>query len=340
MGSRPTKRPTIRDIAERAGVSYQTVSRVMNNHPGVAPKTQKRVTEIARKMGYRPNRAAQMMHTQRSYTIEVVAVDMYWGGGLLPTSLVSIANTARQLGYHILLSIISEKALNETIDSLISRMVDGFILLAPYTLSTSDEDLITSTQGVPFVWMTTHIGNTIPAVYYDQEYGTRLAAQHLYDLGHRQIVELRGMSHNSAAILRHQAWLQFAEEHNLDTSLSYEGRFAKDGGYDVTNALLQTGKDFTAIMAANDDMALGAMRALHEHGLRVPEDVSVIGFDDLDYVGFLPVPLTTIRQDFDHLGKQTAEFLISRIEEPDMPAYQRVLNPELIVRQSTTTVKR
>lgn len=339
MRSQPAKRPTIRDIAKRAGVSYQTVSRVMNNHPGVAPQTQKRVSEIARKMGYRPNRAAQMMHTQRSHMIEVVAVDMYWGGGLLPTSLVSIANAARQLGYHILLSIISEEELIEAIDSLISRMVDGFILLAPYQLSISDENLLASTQGVPLVWMTTHIGNTIPAVYYDQEYGLRLAAQHLYDLGHRQIVELRGTSHNSAAILRHQAWLQFAAEHDLDTSLSYEGKFAKDGGYDLTRALLQTGKDFTAILAANDELALGAMRALHEHGIHVPEDVSVVGFDDLDYISFLPVPLTTVRQDFDHLGKQTAEFLISRIEEPNTPAYQRVLNPELIVRQSTTVVR-
>ncbi len=339
MGPRQTKRPTIRDIAERAGVSYQTVSRVMNNHPGVAPKTQKRVTEIARKMGYRPNRAAQMMHSQRSFTIEIVAVDMYWGGGPLPTSLPAIGNAARQLGYHILLSIISEEELDETIDSLISRMVDGFILLAPYQLSISDEELIASAQGVTFVWMTTHIGNMIPAVFFDQEYGVRLAAQHLYDLGHRKIVELRGTKHNSAAILRHQAWLQFAETYDLDTSLSYEGKFSKEGGYEVTKALLQTGKEFTAILSANDEMALGAMRAMHEHGVRIPEDVSIIGFDDLDYIRFLPVPLTTIRQDFDVLGKQTAEFLISLIEDPDTPAYQRVLTPELVVRQSTGTVK-
>jgi LacI family transcriptional regulator len=194
-------------------------------------------------------------------------------------------------------------------------------------------------QGRPFVLVSTQLGSRMPSVVFDQWNGARQAAEHLVDLGHRHIAEISGPSENFDAEMRHTAWLRVLENHDLTLGPRAVGDFQVCSGYKAARRLLGSGEDFTALLVANDLMALGAIRALREAGLRVPEDVSVVGFDDIEEAAYFDPPLTTIRQDFEILGQESVEYLVALIEQESIPVQQRVLYPELVVRQSTAPVR-
>ena len=328
-----TKPPTLHDVARLAGVSYQTVSRVVNDSPNVSEKTRTRVRKAIDQLGYRPNKAARSLITRRSQTLQVIASE----AGLYKP-VYSILTTAKYLGYQVALSLIQEaygiEELQNLFDELTARIVDGFIFISPQLTITSD-DLFQLTRGKPFVQVGADPGSSTPSVVFDQVHGTQLALQHLYDLSHRRIAAITGPLSFSDARVRHETYLTFMQSKGLQAGPIATGNFLFDGGYQAAMQLLGSGETFSAIFCANDHTALGALRALNEQRLRVPEDISLVGFDDESFACYLNPPLTTVRQDFDALGEQAVKYLIEMIKNPETPVHQRVLYSQLVVREST-----
>ena len=329
-----TKRPTLRDVAREAEVSYQTVSRVVNDDPHVSSATRNRVQRAIKALGFRPNRAAQILQTERSYTIEVVM--FYFGFNLF---LYEMARVAQLLGYHFVISAITEQEFARTLESATSRFVDGLIIVPNTPLNEDYETLMDLTEGIPIIQVGAELGANIPSVIYDQAQGGRLATQHLIDLGHREIAEISGPLFNHDGHDRHVGWLDTLRLHGISPGPSIEGDFTIDGGYQAMNKLLDSGEPFTAVFIGNDSMAMGAHTALRERSLRVPDDISMVSFDDLPESAHFVPGLTTVRQDFYLLGRLAVEYVVSMIEKRDTPVHQRVLQPSLIVRESTRPLR-
>ncbi|MFN8531370.1 MAG: LacI family DNA-binding transcriptional regulator [Anaerolineae bacterium] len=325
-----TKRPTVRDVAREAGVSYQTVSRVINNDPHVAPETRDRVSEAIVRIGFRPNRAAQVFQTERSHTLEAV---IFYGG--FNRFLFEMAHTAHVRGYHFSISAISEDEFYRSLESASSRFVDGLLLIPKEALEVSFDELHRLTDGIPVVQIGAPLGANVPSVIYAQALGARMAAQHLIDLGHRQIAEISGPLMNYDAHDRHSGWFDTLRENGLTPGKSTAGDYSLESGYRAMIQLLDSGEPFTAVFVANDSMALGASTALRERGYRVPDDISLVGFDDIPEAEHFVPSLTTVRQDFNLMGKVAVDYLVRLIEQPDTPVQQTVLHPRLIVRSST-----
>lgn len=331
MAGPGAKRPTLRDVAREAAVSYQTVSRVINESPNVSDKTRTRVLRIMREMNYRPNRAAQMLATRRSFTLEIVATDLL----LYPASmLAAITNTARQSGYGISITSLPDAELDGILESIPARLRDGFILVTPRSQSTYEE-LNQRSNGVPFVVVGGQVDSNMPSVVYDQYEGTRQAVQHLVDLGHRRIGAIHGNMAQFDAQARRQAWQATLADNHLHFGPAAYGHFTPESGFAAANELLDSGEPFTALFVANDAMAISTLYALRLRGLRIPQDVSVVGFDNQSFVAYLDPPLTTINQDPEKMGNLAAAYLIARIENPDTPVHQHILVPELVIREST-----
>jgi DNA-binding LacI/PurR family transcriptional regulator len=325
-----TKRPTLRDVAREASVSYQTVSRVINDQDHVSPLTRSRVQKAIDSLGFRPNRAAQIMQTERSHTIEVI---LFYSG--FNHFLYEMARASQQLGYHFSISAITEEEFIPTLEGAASRFVDGLILL-PATRGIEEyQTLMELTDDIPFVQISGNASSNIPSVMYDQFQGARLAAQHLIDLGHRQMAEISGPLLNYDGGDRHEGWVTTLKNNGLDYSMSVEGDFNIESGYRAMNRLLDEGAEFTAVFVGNDSMAFGAHTALRERDLRVPQDISIVGFDDIPEAAHFIPGLTTVRQDFELIGRLAVEFLVDMVENPGIPVHQRVLQPKLIVRGST-----
>lgn len=330
---KPKRRPTLRDVAREADVSYQTVSRVINNNVNVSPSTRHRVLKAIEALDFHPNRAAQMLQTEKSHTIEVVMP--YFGFNRV---LYDMARITHERGYHFIISAIDNAEFASTLESANSRFIDGLILIPLIPIVDDYEALLALTHGIPFVQIGARLGVNLPSVIYDHAKGARLATQHLIDLGHRQIAEISGPLLNYDAYDRHEGWLATLSDNEIEPGPHVEGDFTIEGGYLAMARLLDEGAAFTAVFVGNDSMALGVQTALHQRGLRVPDDISVVGFDDVPESAHLVPKLTTIRQDFQLLGQLAVEYIIDLIEKPDTPIYQRVLPPKLIVRESTRPV--
>jgi len=334
MSDTPTKPATLRDVARLAGVSYQTVSRYINNHPNISSKARTAVQKAIEELNFKPNKMAQALNTGRSRTIQIVTFDLDYYTYLLS----GLMYTSRDLGYQTAFSAVldaqSQPELDSLLDSLAGRPIDGFVWLALLQNHTS-EQLARICGDIPFVIIGANPGAETPSVVVDQAYGVQIALQHLTKLGHRKIAEISGWLASYDGNARHQAYLKFIADHDLPGPNWVEGRFGWESGYNGVMQMHAQGVEFTALLCGNDKTATGAIFALNELGLRVPQDVSVVGFDDMPGVAFHFPPLTTVRQDFGLLGAQAIEYLITMIDNPDAPVHQRVLYPQLIVRSST-----
>jgi LacI family transcriptional regulator len=328
------KRVTLYDVATRAAVSYQTVSRVINNSPHVAPDTRERVLQAIETLDYRPNEAARSLNTRRSQVLQIITFDVVAHNQAVEAMLY----TAKQLGYDMAFSAVwdlsSDREIREQLDGLSARSIDGVVMITP-TFDFSYEELVTLCRGIPAVLVGTGPAARAPAVMIDQRYGTNLALQHLFQLGHTHIAEISGDFRFYDARARHDAYCDFMRGHGLEAGPSIEGNFWADGGYDGVRRLIMQGARFTALFCANDETAVGALLALDEHGVRVPEDISVVGFDDARSAAFARPPLTTVQQDFYAMGREAVEYLVSMIRNPGTTVHQRVLYPRLMVRRST-----
>ncbi len=329
-------RPTIHDVAREAGVSYQTVSRVLNESPSVAPATRQRVLQIMKKMGYHRNVAAQMLNTNRSYTIQIINLE-----GKFPFE-IPLPEAASKAGYSAIYAECTWDTFAHTLDMAAARMVDGIFLYAP-KLVIDDNTLLSMCHGIPIVRRDFALGSKITWVGYDQVRATELVVQHLLDRGHRRIAEVTGLIDAINPRLRHETCQKMLHSYGLELVSSAAGDYfshdrAVTSGYEGMGRLIESGQHFTAVVIGNDQMAIGALAALHEYGLRVPDDVSVVGFDNSYFSRFLIPPLTTVAFNFDLQSRLAFQFLFEQIENPDLEPHPHVLLPELIVRQSTRSL--
>ncbi|MCA9839025.1 MAG: LacI family DNA-binding transcriptional regulator [Trueperaceae bacterium] len=334
---RLSKASTINDVARLSGVSHQTVSRVINEHPNVAPKTRKRVLEVIQELGYQPNRAARHLVTGKSNTVGLVSYGTSHYGPARMVNSIDSALRDRDIGLvstHLREMTLSE--LEHSVSYLKSQLVEGLILISPLDI---DVEIIRKLcQPLPFVTLDVAARKNFPSIAIDQYSGARKATEHLLELGHRSIAHISGPLHWTDAKLRQQGWQDSLSDAKLqpDNKLKIEGDWTSEGGYAACKKLLSS--SFSALFVGNDQMALGAIHALHEHGLSVPEDISIVGFDDIPEAAFFYPPLTTVQQNFTDLGKQSVSFLLDLLAN-NQPEDQTPINPKLIVRESTKRIK-
>lgn len=331
-----TKAPSIRDVARAAGVSYQTVSRVLNNHPNIRPATRQRVLDAVSALGFRPNLAARRLATKRSFTIGVMVTvnGSYYG----PTSIVAaIEDVAREAGYATLLASLpsnDEAALTEAIEHLIDEAVEGIVVLAPQTRTA--EVIAGVGKTVPVVVLQSDSPGSSPGLSVDNELGGALAARHLLGLGHRRVAMLAGPRDWSEAHARQRGFEAALAESGLAPVTVVEGDWSAESGYDAMRQLAR--HDFSGIFCANDQMALGLIHGAFDRGISVPDDLSVVGFDDVpESAHYLP-PLTTIKQDFWVLGRRSLQSLVSQVEGTEM-IFDVPVRPSLVVRASTRPLR-
>jgi LacI family transcriptional regulator len=339
MSSLPPRRATLLDVAELAGVSRQTVSRVINESPHVSNKARRRVLQAIDQLGYSPNQMARSLRGKQACVIEVIVSCIGYYG---PPKLVdSVERSAHARGYKLMLSNLEGTDLDRIpfiLSNLQSGAVDGIIFFG-FVQNKLYKQLVQACAGYPYVEVISELGAQTPSVLTDQYYGGKLATQYLIDHGHTAIAEISGPFRWHSSQARHKAWLDTLRVNGLTPGMSLEGDWTPASGYKAMQQLLDSGAPFSAVFCGNDQMALGAMAALQERGLRVPDDISIVGFDDMPEGAYFHPPLTTIREDYDELGKQSVEYLLEIIQNPEAPRHQRVLYPTLVERKSVRALR-
>lgn len=322
------------DVARLAGVSYQTVSRVINDHPYVSKETRQRVQAAIEALGYRPSKAATKLASKSSKMIAIILYGIWLPGWAEVALNVELA--AKTSGFDVILINITEprQQLIEALQNVKAWAVDGLITIVPVR-GMSFAELRAICGNTPIVQIDSQRAPDVPSVVIDDVYGTRQLVEHLLKLGHTQIAEISGPLEWFSAHTRHQACLDTLYAHRMAPPLFVQANWTASGGYQAARRLLAEGRSFTALVAANDSMALGAIRALHEAGLAVPQDVSVVGFDDIPEAAYFTPPLTTVRRNLIQLGVTGFEYLMQVMDDPDALPQQQVIVPRLIFREST-----
>ncbi|WP_249354103.1 LacI family DNA-binding transcriptional regulator [Microbacterium sp. 2FI] len=318
-------------MAKQAGVSHMTVSRVINGHPNIRESTRERVLQAIDEMNYTRSSIARALATRRAMRIGVlVDSPVQWGPN---STLRAIESAARDAGYAISAFSISddEAAQIETgVVELVTQGVDALCVIAPR--ASSLDMLRQQSTGLPTLVIKAEPDAEMHTAAVDQRAGAMAAVMHLIELGHRSIAHLSGPLDWYDARAREQGWRDAIADAGLEIAPPVVGDWTSDYGYAFGKTYDFSGT--TAVFAANDQMALGLVHGLAERGLRVPEDVSVVGFDDLpDARHFLP-PLTTVRQDFAALGSLALQIIIAAIEGDDIAEHD-IIEPRLIVRGSS-----
>ncbi|MBB6547657.1 LacI family DNA-binding transcriptional regulator [Nonomuraea rubra] len=329
--------PVMADVAKEAGVSHQTVSRVLNDHPNVRADTRARVEAAITRLGYRRNLVARALVTKRSRTLGVVSFDTTLYG---PASTIyGIEQAARTAGYFV--SIVSLKSIDadnvrDAIDYLAEQGVDGVVVVAPQRSAGLALESLPS--GLPAVAVEGTHRADVSVVCIDQIEGARLATRHLLDQGHDTVWHVSGPHDWLETEGRLEGWRAALEEAGRPVPEPLAGDWSPRAGYEAGKSLAAM-DGVTAVFAANDQMALGVLRALSEKGVKVPQQISVVGFDDIPESEFFSPPLTTVRQDFDVVGRHCIEVLLRQIDLGHA-AYERlVVRPSFVVRSSTAPVR-
>ncbi|WND38943.1 LacI family DNA-binding transcriptional regulator [Streptomyces sp. BB1-1-1] len=321
------------DVAQLAGVSSQTVSRVSNGFPGVNEQTRRQVLTAMKELGYRPNSAARALKRGEFRTIGVITFTLATTGNV--RTLEAIATSAAQEGYAVTLLPVAVPTQDE-VRGAFSRLgelaVDAVIVIMEVHLL--DAAQLSLPPHVKVVVADSDAGDRFTVVDTDQAGGTRDAVRHLLELGHRTVWHLAGPEESFAAQRRTDAWRTELESAGRTPPPLVRGDWSAESGYRAGLHLAEQ-QDCTAVFAANDQMALGLLRALHERGRRVPEDVSVVGFDDIPEAGsFLP-PLTTVHQDFAEVGRRCVEGVLHQVRQSEPAHGTRLVPTQLVVRRST-----
>ena len=332
-------RANIKDVASRAGVHPSTVSRVLNpaTRSMVSDGLAQKIIRTADEMGYRRNPLASGLRTRRTFTVGVIIPDLT--NPVFPPIVRGVEHTLDSQGYIAILADSGNKQRSEQalIENMTARQVDGLILAAANRKDPLVDRCID--QGIPLVLVNRTVDkHNVTAVINDDELGIDLAVGHLAELGHRQIAYIGGPQRTSTGYARYRAFLKTAKKAGItiDRDLITNAReYSEPAGQSSFHELIKTGKHFTAVLAANDLLALGCYDALEELGMRCPEDISVTGFNDMPYVDRFVPPLTTLHIPHDELGVQAAMLLLERIQNPDTPTKQLRLEPRLVVRGST-----
>jgi len=330
---------SLKGLAEYLGLSPATVSLVVNNAPGaktIAPKTRERVLAAAQKLNYHPNFLARSLRTRQTFTIGVIVPE--FSEGYFTMVMNGVEEHLLQAGY--LHFVVSHQGRGDLLESypriLTERAVDGFILV---------NTMLHESVSVPVVSISGHKKmRGVTNVMLDHDHSAALALQHLYDLGHRDIAFMKGQPHALDSDWRWQSIRQIAERIGIrmrpDLCVHIRNNsWSPELGYPVVRDLLATGRHFTAIFCFNDIAAIGAIRAIKDAGLRCPEDISVVGFDDIASAAYHTPSLTTIRQPLRRMGEMAAQQLLKRIQNPGGAFPDTIMfEPELMQRESTMAV--
>ena len=326
---------TLRDVARRVGIHPATVSRALNEGTRhlVSDATALRVNEVAREMGYTPNAIARSLKTSRSLTIGVILPDLT--NPLFPPMVRGIEEALSPVGFTALLANTDNDAARAraVVQTLRLRQVDGWISAVP----TLTEQLFEDTDG-PLVLLNRQDEAGTPAVVGDDSAGIAQSIAHLVELGHRRIAYLAGPQTISTGINRYSAYLATLAAHGLerdDTIVRFAASFSERAGAVALRELFDARAQFTAVLAGNDLLALGCYELLAERGLRAPDDLSVVGFNDMHFADRFDPPLTTVRIPHHEMGRCAAELLLGRIAGAEQTAGPVVLPAQLIVRAST-----
>ena len=346
----PPRAPVMHDVARLAGVSHQTVSRVINGSPRLRPETRQRVERAIEQLGYRPNTAARALVKGRSGIVGVIGVGgTYFGPASIQRSIESAARARGLFASTVSLTSLTRELLDDSVEHLRRQGVEGIIIVA------GQDDALevarSRTVGVPIVLVEGDLTRAHRTVGVDQVAGARLAVRHLLELGHREIVHLAGPPDWAEARARRDGWRAEMTGAGLRPAEPVHGSWSAAFGYGAGRRLA-TDPKITAVFTANDQVAIGLLLALHEAGRRVPADVSVVGFDDQPEAAYLVPPLTTVRQDFEQVGVRAVAAITSAIADVDAevesstardpntpaPVVANLITPELVVRQSTGPV--
>ncbi len=327
--------PTLAEVAHVAGVSQMTASRALNNRPGVSEKRREEILRIADELGYVVNLAAQKLSSGPVET-RIIGVVAQLHTPFTSELLLGIGSVARAAGYEMLVYSLTE---NDSpppvrIVELLQQIADGVIAILPYRVEYLAQ---LSARHIPVVTIDRTEEETFPSVTSDSKAGARAAMQHLASLGHQRIAYIGGNERLESARDRLSAVREIIPLLGLDPdpALLVSGDFMHKGGYDAATQLLALREPPTAIFAANDSSAVGAIAALREAGLRVPEDVSVIGFDDIPLASELRPQLSTVRQPLPQMARAAVNMLLAMIAHLDPPSDQITLPTQLMLRGST-----
>ncbi len=335
------KRLNIKQVAREAGVSTQTVSRVLNNRPDVAPETRKRVQETIDRLGYQPSSLARGLIQGRTRTLGVVGTGLEYFGP--SQTLVGIVNQANALGYTLYLSLLQqpEKSdVGQILQTMYAQHVDGIVWAVPEIASNRDW-VHQEMPAVPMVFLTMAPRPDLSSISVDNRTAAAIATRHLLEQGHRQVGLITGPIDWWEARERRLGWRDALDQAGLpgDDSLVAFGNWSAASGEKGLRRLRQVHPDLTAIFCSNDQMALGVLRAAREVGLRVPEDLALVGFDDIPESAYFCPSLSTIQQDMASLGSTAVGELDRLIElsQQGVEADSRTisLSIRLIVRESS-----
>ena len=329
----------IKDVASRAGVHPSTVSRVLNpaTRSMVSDHLARKILAVAEELGYRRNPLAAGLRTQRTLTVGIVLPDLT--NPVFPPIVRNAEHTLGAQGYSAILADTGNRRRREraVIENMKTRRVDGLIVAAARRKDPVVDDCVE--MGIPLVLVNRTVDkHHVPAVINDDELGIELALKHLLDLGHRRIAYVGGPQNTSTGHTRYRSFVELRKRFGLapDRGLAVNATDYKEAaGQDALRRILTRRRDFTAVLAANDLLALGCVDELQARGLACPDEVSVTGYNDMPFVDRLDPPLTTLHIPREELGVQAANLLLERIRQPDMPIKQLRLEPRIVVRGST-----
>jgi LacI family transcriptional regulator len=329
------KKVTIRDVAAAAGVSHQTVSRVINNRPDVAEETRHRVWQVIEELGYQPSAIARGLASKRTYTLGLITAD--FSDFFFTQVIVGAEVEARKHGYFFMLCSTERNPADEPeyLRLLTEREVDGILFARPSTEEDSRHIVSLIQQGVPLVttayWLS---GEKLTVVDVDNVDGGLRATECLIELEHRKVGIITGPDGWKSVNDRTEGYKLALQRAGIpfDASLIEHSDWSYQGGYEAMGRLLAKAPQITALFAQNDRMAIGAIRALREAGRRIPDDVAVVGYDDIPAAAYCHPPLTTIRQPMQRVGKVATRLLIQLINDPAAERKEVLLRTELIRR--------
>ena len=341
------KRPTIKQVAKAAGISTQTVSRVINNRPDVAEETRQRIQQVIEELGYQPSALARSLIQQRSYTLGVVTAGLKYIGP--SRTLDGITSQAEKMDYTLLLKNLDRfdsDNVQPILQTLLSHHVDGIVWAVPQV---GDNhcwvDTVLSEIPVPIVFLTMEKHPNLSIVHYDNYLGGKIATEHLLGQGYRRIGHISGPMDWWESRQRKAGWQSVLAQHGIEAQEAHwaEGNWSSSSGDAAFHQLLEQYPEMEAVFVANDQMALSVLQISCREGIAVPSQLGVVGFDGLTETPYYWPPLTTVIQDQHLLGCTAVEETVRAIEKTrdhDLPVGSRtiVLTPELVVRQSSLRI--
>ncbi len=328
-------RATIHDVAAAAAVSVATVSRVLNGTANVMPETLARVRAAVDTLNFVPSSVARNLSLQRTNTLGLLFPEI--SGPFFAQSLRGIESVASAAGYNLLIYSMSAHPDINAITSIPmgAQNTDGLLIMSDAVSDDFVRKLYAMHMPLVLVYRSLP-GLPLPAVTVENKHGARRLVEHLIGLGHRRIAFINGPRANEDSDWRARGYYEALAAHGLthDPALAVEGGFSEETGAAGARELLARGAEFTALFAADDEMAIGAIAVLNAAGLRVPQDVAVVGFDDIVTARYIQPPLTTVRAPTEQVGREAVRLLLSAIAGAPPPAQTLLLPVELVIRQS------